>query len=327
VSRLAIVISAVGDAELLEATLVSVLENRPADCQIIVALSQPYADPYDLKDEVRFVQSRAGAGPIEALNRALAATRAPLVHLLASGCRVTEGWADEALQRFGDRQVACVAPLVYEADRPDRILAAGVGYRASGKRFLVGRGLSDLPGDAQHRIIGPCGFAAFYRKAALDFIGGPSSQLGRRSADVDLALMFKRAGFSAALATRSRILAPAQVEIGEGPFRDALCDERLFWRNLPQRGQLKSLAAHAGNVALELLVSLPRPRAATQLAARTLACLQFGGYVRHRWALAQLAQRAIKPKLPEQVRIDDSHPVASGRNDSRHDALARAHSR
>ena len=69
-SRLAIVISAAGNVESLEATLLSVLENKPADCQIIVALNEAYSDPYDLKDEVRFVTSRAGAGPIECLNRA-----------------------------------------------------------------------------------------------------------------------------------------------------------------------------------------------------------------------------------------------------------------
>ena len=55
--RLAIVITAVGSVESVERTLVSVLENRPTDCEVFVALNQPYSDPYDLKDEVRFVQN------------------------------------------------------------------------------------------------------------------------------------------------------------------------------------------------------------------------------------------------------------------------------
>ena len=55
VPRLAIVISAIGSIESLEGTLVSVLENRPADCEILVVLNRPYSDPYDLQGEVRFV--------------------------------------------------------------------------------------------------------------------------------------------------------------------------------------------------------------------------------------------------------------------------------
>ena len=30
-------------------------KTGPADCEIVVALDQPYSDPYELKDEVRFV--------------------------------------------------------------------------------------------------------------------------------------------------------------------------------------------------------------------------------------------------------------------------------
>ena len=236
---------------------------------------------------------------------------------------MTEGWADEALSRFGDRQVASVVPVVYDALDPQRIYAAGVGYRASGKRYLVARGLAELPADAQDAIVGACGFAAFYRKAALDFIGGPSTQLGRRTADVDLALMFKRAGFTVALAPRSRILATPAAEPSEGAFREALHAERLFWRNLPGVGRIKALAAHAAVVAIELAGSLPRPRVVAQFAGRALACAQFGGYIRHRWALEQLGQRAVRPKSSaEHVRIDDSHRQAS-----RRETAARLHSR
>ncbi len=70
--RLAIIISAVGSVESWEGTLVSVLENRPADCEIIVALSQPYADPYDLKDEVRFVAPLGRGSATATINAALA---------------------------------------------------------------------------------------------------------------------------------------------------------------------------------------------------------------------------------------------------------------
>ena len=57
-ARLAIVITDGGSIESLESTLVSVLENRPPDCEVLVALAGPYADPYELSGEVRFTLKR-----------------------------------------------------------------------------------------------------------------------------------------------------------------------------------------------------------------------------------------------------------------------------
>ncbi len=307
--RLAIVISAVDNFESMEGTLVSVLENRPADCEVIAALSQPYADPYDLKDEVRFVQASKRPTSITAIQAALAVTRAPFVHLLASGCEVSEGWADRALSRFGDRQVASVVPLVFDADVREQILAAGVGYNRGGRRVLVGQGQRELQAQTQAKVVGACGFAAFYRKAALDFVGGLSTQLGGRQADVDLALVLRRAGFEVALESESRVYARPSVDAAEGPFRQALHDERLFWRNI-SGSPLSAMTAHAGVVAFEVLRSLGRPRMFTQLAARLMACCQLPGYIRHQQALDQLGRRALRSRpAHEHVRIDRGHKV------------------
>ncbi len=308
--RLAIVISAVGSIESLERTLVSVLENRPADSEILVALNQPYADPYDLKEEVRCLPPVRRASTVAGIRRALAATRAPFVHLLASGCQVTEGWADLALARFGDRNIASVAPLVWDAEHRERIFAAGVGYRPSGKRFLVGHGLEQLNADAHDSILGACEFAAFYRKVALDSVGGLSLRLGVRQAGIDLAFALKRAGFGVAVEPQSRVYAAAEVEQNESAFRQALHDERLFWRNLPNAGRMPALAAHAGLVAIELLCSFPRPRLLAQMTARAWACCQIGRNVRHRQTLAQPLERAVRSKTAQQqLRIDRSHEV------------------
>ncbi len=310
--RLAIIISATGSIASLEGTLLSVLENRPADCEIIVALNQAYADPYDLKGEVRFVEQQRGAATVARINRALAATRAPFVHLLASGCEVTEGWTEPALSRFGDRQLAAVGPLVMDATNRERIFAAGVAYRRGGSRVLVGSGSTCLAPETESAARGACGFAAFYRKAALDFVGGPSCQLGPRQADVDLALVFERAGFGFALEPRSRIFAMPEADAAEGAFARALHEERLFWRNLPQQERARSLAAHAGLVALELLTSFARPKMLTQLAARTWGCCQVLGYARHRRAMEQLGRRGARPKAPrEHVRVDAPHETPS----------------
>lgn len=304
--RLAIVIWSVGRVESLEGTLVSVLENRPADCEIIVALARPYDDPYDLAGEVRFLPPESSEQPLAALNRALAVSRAPFVHLLTSGCLVSEGWADAALARFGDRQVGSVAPIVWDGERSDHILAAGVGYRRHGRRYLVGSGEAALDPRAKQSIIGPCSLAGFYRKAALELVGGFSTRLGPLQADADLALMLKQAGFTVAIEGNSRLRASATIEPCLPGFRESLYSERLFRRNFYDASLGKRLA-HWGSVALDVLGSFPRPRMLAMAAGRLLGSCEFG-YARHQRALAELAARSRRPTgQGASVRIDGQH--------------------
>ena len=124
----------------LEDTLVSVLENRPEGCQIVVVLNGPYEDPYDLKDEVCFVQAGAGAGFAESVNAGIAASQAEILHILTSGVEVTSGWADAAMACFADARAAAVAPLVLDRQRPERVVSAGLTYRVGGAVRRLGYG-------------------------------------------------------------------------------------------------------------------------------------------------------------------------------------------
>jgi len=322
VSRLAIVISAVGSVESLESTLVSVLENRPADCEIVVVLNRPYADPYDLAAEVRFIQPAGST--VAGINRGLASTQAPFVHLLASGCLVSEGWADAALARFGDRRVASVVPLVWDADHDDRIVAAGVGYYRSGRRYLVGAGQSALDPNAQPSIIGPCGIAAFYRKSAVDLAGGLSTRLDPRQADVDLALVLKQAGFSVAFEPKSSVRALAEADPEVGGFRQALCDERLFRRNLIGPAKSGAILAHWCRVGLEVAGNIGRLRMFSLMAGRLVGCCEWGGHGRHHRAMTALSDRSVRAPAPgERVRIDGSHDAPARKDAGRSRAQAR----
>lgn len=310
--RLAIVISAAGNIESLETTLVSVLENRPADCEIVVALDKEYNDPYGLQGEVRFVEPPRRTSRVVGINRALAATRSPFVHLLSSGCTATEGWTEAALARFGDRRVASVCPVVVDSEEPARIFSAGLAYRHSGRRKLVARGETKLPSDAQSLAIGPCWFAAFYRKAALELTGGLSPALGLAQVDVDVAIALARAGLRCAVEPQSRILAAAEIEAGETPFRQALHEERLFWRSVPETGQLRAIAVHAPLVAVDLLRRFPRPAMLWSLAGRVFGCCEIGSHVARRAALKQLATYADGgPHSGTSTRVDGSHVAPS----------------
>jgi hypothetical protein len=299
-----------GKIESLEGTLVSVLENRPADCEILVALSAPYADPYDLQGEVRFVESRPTDSVVTSIRRASSETRAPFVHLLASGCRVWEGWADKALARFGDRTVGSVAPLVVQLDQPERIFAAGVGYKVSGKRFRVGAGATQLAPDAASAMVGPCLAAAFYRKSAFDLVGGLAPQLGAAQADVDLAFALRQVGFTIVVEPQSRVFADRDIEPAAAPFQQALADERLFWRNLPRQGRLAAIGAHLGLVAAEVACSFPRPRMLAQMAGRVRALLGLRGclHARNRPGLVG-PEHSGRPQAGV-WRVDRSHAAA-----------------
>ena len=93
VPRLSIIVPIGRDLAAFERTLVSVLENQPADSEVLVSHDGSYEDPYQLSDEVRFVVTdtaalvnQVAAGVVEARGR--------FVHVLADGICATSGWTD-----------------------------------------------------------------------------------------------------------------------------------------------------------------------------------------------------------------------------------------
>ncbi len=95
--RLSIVVPHLGADGPFEDTLISILENRPADVEVVVAHDGSYTDPFELSDEVRFV-----SGPSHSLPGLMSAAadqaRGPFVHVIANGVRATAGWTDAALE-------------------------------------------------------------------------------------------------------------------------------------------------------------------------------------------------------------------------------------
>ena len=53
--RLSIVVFCFHDTQLLEETLVSVLQNRPDNSEVLVMHDGTYEDPYDLADELSLI--------------------------------------------------------------------------------------------------------------------------------------------------------------------------------------------------------------------------------------------------------------------------------
>lgn len=121
--RISIVVPHLGDDVAFEESLVSVLENRPANCEVCVVHDGTYADPFELADEVRFVTANSADLPTLMATGAAAAA-GQVVHFIGNGVRATYDWTAAAVERFASEDVAIVAPLaVSEATRT--VTAAG----------------------------------------------------------------------------------------------------------------------------------------------------------------------------------------------------------
>ena len=233
-----------------EDLLVSVLENRPDDCEIIVVRDERYGDPYALGDEVTFVEARREAGLVERFTVGIGASRAELVHLLSGATRVTTDWTTAALSHFRRPRVAAVVPVLFDHRRPERTVAAGVALTAGGGRRLRRRLPRHTTNAHETDLAAPL-VAAFFRKSAYQLVGGLDVTVGDVLADVDLSARLRHAGYISVIEPDTRLTHDGPVtNAGEV---DARYEERLFWRNVPTFGWTRALRKHPLAVAWRLL--------------------------------------------------------------------------
>lgn len=267
--RLSIVIPVVGNPNRLDDTLVSILENRPADCEILVVHNEPYNDPYDLAGEVQFLQARPRAGFVECLNLGLLAARSPVVNAVACGVEVRAGWADAALPHFRQPEIAAVTAVVTHRADPGKVVSAGLGYGDEGIAWRIGRGRTTAEvADARDELCGPDALTAFYRTSAVHAIGGFSSLKHAALATIDTALSLQRAGFRCAMEPECMACVDPAMVCEQPGFRHGRDAERLFWRWASHHGRVRSIAVHAALVAGECVIGLWRPSMLLQLAGR-----------------------------------------------------------
>ncbi len=288
--RLSIVIPCVGGAAEFDGALVSILQNRPADCEVLVVHTEPYDDPYSLADEVRFIEAQESL--VGLLNLAVEAAHGEVLHIVGCGLEVNENWTAAALEHFCDLEVAAVSPAIVTADRQS-LVAAGVYWSLGGVRRVVSdsRVVSRGSGRLRSKINGPTLAAAFYRRDVVAALGGFDDSLGEGLADVSLALDIQALG-------RLHVCEPASrlVDVGQRPgatsasFASGRAAERLFWRHAQQRGISTSLAMHGCSVAAGAIFERPSKFLAS-LAGRGLACLEVGAVARHEQRLAAASER------------------------------------
>jgi hypothetical protein len=311
--KLSIVIPVLGQIESLEHSLVSLLAHRPRSSEVLVVLNGPYADPYALTDEVRFISTTLGAGWVESVNAGLREAASAVVHVVSPGVEVADDWVWPALRYFSDRRIAAVSPLAIAPASPAKVLALGVGYRAEGGRTLVPGG-SVIEHQRRGAVVGcwPSAWAGFYRRDVLiELAAGFDSAVGDEFADIDLALRLEAAGFDSVCEPLCRVMVPEMAAAAPRmSFRSGRSAERLYWRHRGATGPSGSVTRHLALVARDALTCLIQPRAAAAISGRITATLERRTYRRAREAAERLQQRASAMLNHEPLRIlrfDEAH--------------------
>lgn len=182
--RLSIIIPHRDNSLRMEETLVSVLENRPKNCEILVAHNGSYRDPYDLSSEVVFVQAEPHSNLLHLINEATFASCAPVVNVIMDGVLVTKGWAETPLACFDNQQIGSVVPHILGPGQQARRIA-GINLNSSMRKQLNPARKSSATRSSEG--LGPLLACGFYRRKALLALGGWCPQLEPQVADVDMA--------------------------------------------------------------------------------------------------------------------------------------------
>ncbi len=314
--NLSILIPCNACGEALETTLASVLQNRPADCEVLVVHQGPYDDPYDLKGEVRFVPVASGLGLAETINAGVEAAEGEVLHVLQCGVEIEDGWTRAALLHFEDPRVAAVSPVVLNADDREKVVTVGAAYGSAGTRRECAAGASIRSRKlSQTRIVGPTLLAAFYRRSAVGALSGFDRSVGDQLADVDLAMSLRAAMYRSIIEPDSRVYSRVPLQARASEFQVGRYAERLFWRHAPAVGWAKALLLHPLAITADFLRAIRRPASLTRLIGRAAAWLEIRRYRNHYERLQTVSRpspAAVDGK-PAHLRIDAAHAPAAGR--------------
>ena len=203
VNKSAIIVPAIGDQQVVDETLISVLENRPNGTRVLVPCDVDYEDQYDLADEVDFLRcdlsrelgsSMWTKRPVIAwtslANEALYSAQHSYVGLILPGASMLPGSMDAITEVFESRpDIASIVPMLFEPDNED--VTVGVAM-SSGTRVAVMQSRQDR---YEKQLVGASLMAGFYRTSALLDIGGWNTNVHTQVADIDLSMRLYEAGY------------------------------------------------------------------------------------------------------------------------------------
>ncbi|MCU0711114.1 MAG: glycosyltransferase [Pirellula sp.] len=217
--RLSIVVPHHDDDTFLENTLVSLLENRDSDQEIVVVHNGSYFDPYQLgKDEVVMIEAPKHYSISQQLNLGFSAATAPLIQVLFPGTRVTSDWASDALELLESEDIACVGIpcLIKDSQR----VIYGLDSAS-----LPRRKVSDQPVDVVPMLNG-----SIFRKRVLQLVGWLYEGMPREGTELEIQLLLQ------AMELDSLCLADPKLE----SVTSAVCGQERGYETGRQSGLIAS---------------------------------------------------------------------------------------
>lgn len=214
VPRLSLIVPFQRDEAALETTLVSVLESRTSEDELIIVHAGDYDDPYQLAgDEAVVLETEGGSSLAVRLNLAARASCSPLVQVVLPGTKFEPGWCDEGLESLEDGSVHAVAmPVV---DPSTQRVAYGLDQEALPHRRIAFQ--SD-------RVAGPALSGTLIRRRSLLKLGGWSELIADSLLDLELALLMRSLGLRSNVVEtacmfrdhKALSIAPSPFETGKG---------------------------------------------------------------------------------------------------------------
>ena len=207
VPRLSIIVPHRHNDARLEMTLLSLLENRPHECEIIVVHDGSYSNTYHLEDEVLFIAEQGTVSTARLLNAGVMAACAPVVGVVLDGTLVSAGWSDSALHLLISSQCSAVAVGLRGVNASTAVWG-GVDSRLlqRGAAAQSGRLLSKLPSQS---CLGPSLSCGFYRRRVLLSLTGWNEELDEQLLDVELALALAACGITCACDSQATVAVSA----------------------------------------------------------------------------------------------------------------------
>lgn len=187
--------------DLLVVCVKSVIQNTSIPIEIIViddgsdsCLISKAMEPFD---GIQCIRNKVPQGFAKAVQSGIESASGEFVHLLNDDTRVEPGWLDRPLACFADSRVGAVSPLVLIDDGRafPCIDSAGDGYSLAGRAF---KRLHRRPKPSKMSgcwVFGASGSSAFYRKSALQAVGGFPREFGAYFEDVEVSWRLQRAGW------------------------------------------------------------------------------------------------------------------------------------
>lgn len=193
--RLSLIVPFQCDSQALENTLVSVLELRSPDDELLIVHRGEYQDPYGLQgNEAKVLETPASTSLAEQLNIAVQNATGDVLQVVLPGTVLEPDWCVDALAAFDELDVDMIA----------------LGVSASGANSLQYGFEADLipqrraTGEAS-KIAGPLLAGTMIRRSAIECLGGWNTKIPGDLIDFELCLMAKLLGLQVGVVEGSSV--------------------------------------------------------------------------------------------------------------------------